>query len=156
MPEFYTVKLGDTLVSIAHAKGFRSWETIYNHAKNAGLQESHSTPGELFVGDQIYIPDKQAKSVECETGKKQTFIAKSLKAWIRLVLEDEAGQPYARKKYRIVASGKTFDGLTGEDGAVNQAVPPQTRQAELTLWPDETTPQKTLVWSFNLGAVEQA
>lgn len=156
MAETYTVKAGDTIVSIAYAKGFRSWETIYNHEKNAALRETHSIPGELFAGEQLFIPDKQTKTVECETGKKQTFTLKTLKAYVRLLLEDEEGQPYARKKYRVTAGGQTFEGFTDEAGLVNQAVPPQTRQAELTLWLDSADPKNTLVWSFNLGAVNQA
>ena len=42
--ETYEILEGDTLLSIAHEKGFRSWETIWEHEKNAELRKKRSDP----------------------------------------------------------------------------------------------------------------
>lgn len=164
MATTYTVQAGDTLAGIAFDHGFRSWETIYNHPQNAALRARRPNPSELYVGDQIYIPDKTTRTVELrafgpndDPGRKYAFVLKTLKTYISLYLEDEDGAPYANKDYEvtIVAGDKeeTYTGTTGADGLLAQSVAPKARSCVITLWPDKTGhPAETVTWTFELGA----
>jgi hypothetical protein len=53
----YTVQHSDTLSSIAHMHGFRSWETIYDHPDNAGFRRWRPNRNLIFPGDIINIPE---------------------------------------------------------------------------------------------------
>jgi LysM domain len=58
MPSNYKVRQGDHLSDIATALGFSSYETIWNHPKNAKLKQKRVNPNVLFPGDTLFIPDK--------------------------------------------------------------------------------------------------
>lgn len=160
MSKMYTVQTGDTLFSIAFQEGFRSWETIYNDAQNETLWNQRPD-GTLVVGDQIFIPDKQPKTVtvqafsaDADPTSKITFVLKSLTLPIQLYLQDEEDEPYSQKKYKVEAEGQTFEGTTDEAGGLSQQLPPTTNTFTVTLWPDETNLQDSRVWEFQLGATE--
>ncbi|MCC6528453.1 MAG: type VI secretion system tip protein VgrG, partial [Polyangiaceae bacterium] len=53
---------------------------------------------------------------------------------VDLTLLDELREPYAGKRYLLVAGGRTFKGATDAQGRVRQEVPPGTASASLTLW----------------------
>jgi hypothetical protein len=55
-PKPYSVRPGDSLVSIARQAGFHSWADIYNNPANANLRARRPDPNQLKPGDQIMIP----------------------------------------------------------------------------------------------------
>jgi hypothetical protein len=164
MATTYTVQAGDTLPGIAFDHGFRSWETIYNHSQNEVLRQKRPNPGELYVGDQVYIPDKEPKTVQLQAfgpnddpAKKYTFTLKTLKTHISLYLEDEEGDPYANADYEVkVTVGdaeESYTGVTNEEGLLAQAVSPKAKSCVVTLWPDKANvPAETVTWTFEFGA----
>lgn len=165
MATTYTVQAGDTLPGIAFDHGFRSWETIYDHPQNETLRRQRPNPGELYVGDQIYIPDKQAKTVQIEAfgpnddpTKKYIFTLKTLKTHISLYLEDEEGDPYTNADYEVkVTVGdveESYTGVTNEEGLLAQAVSPGANSCVVILWPDKANnPAETVTWEFEFGAI---
>lgn len=172
MTKTYSVQAGDTLISIAFHEGFRTWETIWNHPQNQALRDMRSDPTGLYVGDEIFIPDKVPKSISIKTFDKtdksdksdkstaqnQNYIfqVKSLNVYLSLVLEDDNGEPYRGKKYRISGNTQTIataiTGRTDQNGFFSAALPPETQNAELTLWKSDTDETQTVIWNFKFGA----
>lgn len=124
MPKPYQVKQGDTLLSIAEAFGFRTWEGIWNHESNARLRETRQDPQVLAPGDVVNIPEKKPKSVKVATLQKHTFKAKVIKSVFRTAVVDETGKPLANKRYSVTVGEKKKSGTTDEKGMVELEVPP--------------------------------
>ena len=57
----YTVVQGDCLASIAASHRFADWRTIYDHPKNAQFKKKRSNPNIIQPGDELFIPEKEAK-----------------------------------------------------------------------------------------------
>jgi hypothetical protein len=164
MAKTYSVKTGDTLISVAFSEGFRTWETIWNHPQNQALRETRPDPSLLYAGDELYIPDKTPKSISIKTfdsssdqNQKYTFQVKSLKIYLSLTLEDENGDAYRNKQYQISGNSQIskalIKGQTDAKGFFSAALPPDTTIAELTLWKSDTDTAQTAIWQFSFGAV---
>ena len=91
MGQTYIVKEGDTLTRIAHNHGFRSWQAIYEHDRNAELRELRPNPNVLYPGDRVYLPKRELKTVKEEAGARHSFRLKRLAAKFRVVVADEDG-----------------------------------------------------------------
>ena len=154
MAENYEVKQGDTIISIAHQKGFRNWETIWDHEKNTMLRNRRKNPQILFPGDEVFIPEKTPKEHTCDTNKRHTFIVPTLVTHLRVVLEDENGNPYAGKEYTLTVDKKDYHGKTDSTGLVEQQIPADAKEAELTLWPDEADRSQVLSWTLQIGHLD--
>ncbi|HZV00718.1 MAG TPA: peptidoglycan-binding protein [Planctomycetota bacterium] len=153
MGKTHNVAEGDTLASIAEKYGFRSWRTIYDHPDNASLRSKRPNPMVLAAGDTVAIPDKRVREVVCETNKRHTFKLKALKVTVNLQLTNPDGVPYAKKKYRLVIDGKSYEGETTDDGHVIQEVPPSAKKGELTLWKSDTNTNDQITWNLSLGTL---
>lgn len=180
MPKNHTVQTGETLLSIAHVEGFRSWETLWNHPENETLRSQRTDPDDLYIGDNVFIPDKAQKSVtitavtavqspsepDAELGSEEnvgepdyTFVAKTLKSYLSLSLEDDSGQPYKNKPYQIDVTlpdgSQSIDGTTDADGRLNTTLHPEARSLDIMLWPESDTSAEPVTWSFQLGATDE-
>jgi hypothetical protein len=163
MAKIYSVQAGETLVGIAFNEGFRTWETLWEHPRNAALRTQRSDPNTLYVGDEIFIPDKIPKSVTVKTLNASSnpgvykFQAKRLNLYLSLTLEDENGDPYDTKHYKISANtptgATTVEGTTDAEGFFSAALPPTTQTIELTLWKVDQQDSQKVVWNFTLGAI---
>ncbi len=153
MSEQYTVKQGDTLLSIAHAHGFRSWEAIWKDAGNDALRKKRTDPQVLAAGDVLVIPDKLGKSVKVATLKKHTFTAKSLKAYFRTSLVDEAGKPLANKRFTLSIGDKKRTGSTDEKGVVELEIPPKAADGTLEVDLGDSSGKK-LTFHLRLGHLD--
>jgi hypothetical protein len=89
----HVVKQGEHLSLIAESYGFVSSDTIWMHPDNADLRELRSSPNVLFAGDELAIPDKQQKQVECSTGSLHRFVLDESEVRLRLRFLDLARQP---------------------------------------------------------------
>lgn len=155
MAETHQVAQGDTMVSIAFKYGFASWERIYNHADNEQLRTLRPDPLTLYPGDEVVIPDKEPEPFSRHSGERHTFCKKSPPAWLRMILEDDEGVPYAAKEYQIEIDGVKGDKKrTGPDGGIEEQVPPNAREGLLELWPDDDDPENILVWELMLGHLD--
>jgi hypothetical protein len=146
----YTVQDGDTLVTIAHAHGFRDWAPIWNHADNATLRAERRNPMVLAPGDTVMIPDKQTLSATCETNKKHRFVVKALTAHFKFNVRDSEGQPVAAAPYTLVVGEKTFEGSTGDGGVIEHEVPHDARTARLTVEIDGAE----VAWTLDVGGLQ--
>ncbi len=140
MPTTHKVQAGETISGIAYKYGFGTWQTIYDHESNAALKARKPDPKDLAPPDELVIPDKRSKTVECETGKEHVFTLKTLGVLVQFVLTDDDGLPNPGIRYELIAAGETFQGVTGDDGLVRQRVSPDAQSAEMTIWlsDDET------------------
>lgn len=149
----YTVRQGDTMISIAHAHGYRDWEVIWQHASNAGLREQRADPQVLVPGDVVHVPEKTPKEVEVETNLRHAFVAKVLTARFEAVLRDETGKPLTNCRYHLGVEGQTRQGYTDDEARVGIDLPPDARRGVLKVW--VTTPtSRTLTWNLQLGSLE--
>jgi len=132
MPHVHAVAQGEHIATIAAAYGFGSYEPIWNHARNAELKKLRSDPFVLFPGDQLFIPDPQAKSFSAATGQRHQVVVKAGKVKVRVQLHDSLGSPLANEPCKL-AIGPAEQALqTDGDGFVEFAVRPTDRKAELT------------------------
>ena len=55
MAKTHTVQRGETIVDIAMKNGFRTWETVWQHAANDALRKQRQNPHVLAPGDTLFI-----------------------------------------------------------------------------------------------------
>lgn len=126
---------GECLASIAKQHGFATWKALYDHPDNAELKKKRQNPNVLHPGDRVVIPDKEAKEVECATGKVHSFKVKQPTSVVRITLKNAAGEALADKRYEIVVNGQTLSGTTDGSGKLEHAVPDDATSGELRVWP---------------------
>jgi hypothetical protein len=146
--ETVKVQEGDTLVSIAHAKGFRSWEVIYLHPANEALRKKRPDPEQLMPGDEVVIPEKKPKEFTLEVNKRHELVVKTLKAHLRLRVGDDEG-PYGNCRFTVNAGGKVIDGKTDETGLIDIVVPAAAKEGTLRVWPLGRA--DSVDWTLQLG-----
>jgi len=138
----HTVAQGECINSIAHQYGF-FWETLWNHPQNAQLKQSRKDPGILLPGDQVFIPERVPKTETRATGQMHRFRLKGVPALCRLQLF-EGEEPRANQRYEMIVGGKVLTGTTDAKGVLTQSIPPDAREAQLTVGPDQA--QFTIVF----------
>ena len=183
MAKTIDVKEGDTFVGLAYEHLFSDWQTIYNHPENEKLRnegKQSTDPNQLYVGDQVYLPNKTPRTVQIQAfgpeddraTKQYTFVVQSAKFALSLFLEDDDGRPYAYKRYKLrvldkdgtelAGKGKDANGLdidlyagiTNEFGQIVKAVSPRARSCEITLWPDNDNQDDVCKWTVTFtGAI---
>ena len=79
MAGMHTVEQGESLATIAKRNGLQSWQTIWDHPKNADLRSRRPKPELIHPGDQVYVPDKEHKDAPAKTETKNEFVAKVAK-----------------------------------------------------------------------------
>lgn len=156
MSETYAVKQGDTLISIAHDKGFRTWQTIWEHPDNAKLREQRKDPQVLAEGDSVVIPDKKPRDFTIETNKRHSFTVRALRARFRTIVKNDKGKPLAGKRFELEIEGPnlapmTLGGLTGETGVIELEVHPKATTGTLKVW---TKQDRVLTWKLQLGKLD--
>src|SRR5215813_2893248 len=121
----HTVKQGDTLISIAAEHGFSSWETIWMDPQNQSLREKRKDPQVLAEGDSVFVPEKKTRIVHLETDKKHQFVVPKIKAFCRVVLRDDEGQPMANRRFQLEVGDKINNGTTDRSGVAELRVDPK-------------------------------
>ena len=154
MPIEHTVQQGDCLSSIAKQYGFADWSTIYNYDLNSGFRKLRPNPNILSPGDRLYIPDKTVKSEPSETAKVHTFQLTTKETRLRLVVRDIDGQPLGGKKYKLIVAGATHEGVLPDSALLDQPIPPDALEGELTVWADESYPEYPDTWTLKLGHLD--
>ena len=149
MPRQYVVKQGDCISSLAADFGFLP-DTIWNDSGNADLQATREKLGILFPGDVVIIPDIRLRAEECQTDQKHVFELKGRTEKFRLILLDERDLPRENVEYTLVVAGRTFHGVTGDDGLLEETIRANARQGKLLLRDGITTESYTL----NLGHLD--
>lgn len=139
----YTVQQGDTIVKIAKAHGFRRWETIWEDSANAALRKKRANPRVLEPGDVLVIPEIEQKVESCATENHHVFEVPVLNEMLRIQVHEARDSPMARKEYVLVVDGKEYEGTTGDDGLIEQAIPAESSTGELRI--------DGSVWTLDIG-----
>lgn len=134
MPTKHTVVQGETIYSISQANGFRDWRVVWDDPANATLKSQRPDPGVLNPGDELTIPDRSPKTVDCKTSANYKFTVKATRVFFSTVLKDPYGQPYTNSKYKLVVDGMTFQGTTDGTGKLSESVPTAAKEAQVTVY----------------------
>lgn len=150
MAGYYTVKQGDYLSKIAADNGFPDYTTIWNDPNNADLKAQRKNPNVLYPGDQVYIPDKQAKNYSKPTDKQHTFKSKTSTLKLRLKLAKFYSRPIANTPCDFYAGGNMVKVTSDANGIVEQTIPKTAQDAKLTVHQQITVNGQTLPDDFDL------
>lgn len=131
MPERHVVQPGDCIESIALQYGFFA-DSLWEHPENAELRRLRSDPHVLLPGDVVHVPDLQVKTAEAGTGRRHVFRRRGVPAKFRVVLEAD-GRPRPDLEYELRVDGRVFRGRTGPAGEIEHWIPPNAREAELSV-----------------------
>ncbi|MCK4823593.1 peptidoglycan-binding protein [bacterium] len=127
----HTVKQGECISSIANKYGF-FWETLWNLSENTELKQKRKEPNILHPGDEVFIPEKEAKTESCATEQQHRFRKKGLPAKLRIrILHNN--EPVGEAEYALAVEGKHYEGQTDADGWIEQPIPPDAREGTLLL-----------------------
>jgi N-acetylmuramoyl-L-alanine amidase len=156
MPTEHTVVQGECLSSIARKFNFADWRTIYNHGLNGDFRSKRQNPDILLPGDQLTIPDKTVKTEMCETTRVHTFRVARKQTRLRLIVRDIDGQLLAGKRYKLTVAGAAYEGVLPDDALLDERIPADAADGELTVWADESFPEYADTWKLKLGHIDPA
>lgn len=103
----HTVVQGEHIAGIAAQHGFRDFRTIWNHPRNAALKEERKNPNVLFPGDQVFIPDREARDEARPTDARHRFVLAVQGLQLRVKVIDLRDQPVERTAFFRLGSGDT-------------------------------------------------
>ena len=118
----YNVQQGDHLSSIAKRFGFRDYKTIWDDGNNADLKQLRGDPNVLFPGDQLFIPDRDAKTESRSTGSTHKFNVPTSKLELRIVTHDINDEAVANEQCTLQVEADVFKLQTDADGMVDQKI----------------------------------
>lgn len=130
------VRSGDSILSIATAAGLLP-ETVWNDPANGALKEARKDGEVLLPGDRLTVMKVRPKGVGCATGRRHVFRRKLVPATITLYVQDEEGTPFAAKRYELAIDETQLSGTTGDDGKIDAAIEPRSREGVLKVWIEE-------------------
>src|SRR5262249_19800236 len=104
----HIVQQGEHLTGIAHKYGFYDYQTIWGDAQNEALRKERPNPHVLYPGDEVYIPEKAAKSVSIPTGQAHRFKLKGRPLKLRLAVQDWNGNPIKNTPCTLVVEQQTY------------------------------------------------
>lgn len=131
MAEQHVVEQGESIVTIAHAHGFRTGRPIWDSPANAELRARRRDPHILRPGDVVVIPDKGLRTVSCTTSTVNRFVLEQLVRPLRVRAQDAAGVPLDFQPWELDVAGTTLKGETDESGGVEAELPLDAREATL-------------------------
>ena len=156
MPATHIVRKGECLSSIAAHYGLSSWQKIYDHPRNAAFRKKRPNPNLIYVGDALFIPDKDSRITYCPTGQTTQFRVRVPKTWFNMCIQDEAKQPIAEARYCLVLDNHAavIDGETDGKGWIRAEIPAWAEFGQLTLWPHGDDGEAVLTWKVRLGHLD--
>lgn len=154
MAKTHTIARGESIVDIALKNGFRTWETIWNHAGNAGLRRKRPNPHVLAQGDELHIPDKEVEYRSCATNEKHIFRVKAIREYLQQTLLDEEGKPLAGLDYELTAGDKVYRRKTDSTGSLREEVPVDAKTATLKVWRRSGDESSVMKWEIRLAHLE--
>lgn len=152
---YYQAQKGDCFSSLAKQFGFVDYQTIFNHPQNSALKEQRKNPNILYPGDQVFIPDPELRQVSRPVDQKHQFILKIKPAMLRIRLENNDHQAYAKVRYRLTIDTKKIEGRTDGDGMIEQPIPPDATAGQLDVWYQDSAPEDAKVTTqLSLGDLD--
>lgn len=126
------IAAGDSVARLAGAAGVAP-DTVWSHPDNARLKARRDHMDVLAVGDVLTVPEPEAKTQQCATGKRHRFRRHGVPMRFTLQLLDEAGQPRKGRPFRLEVDGTPQEGSTDGDGVVQVYLPTAARQGVLVV-----------------------
>jgi len=127
----YTITQGDHLSGIAQKFGFANFETIWNHGNNQALKNKRKDPHVLYPGDQLFIPDRNMKTVSVPTTKVHRFRTTSKPLLLRIALKDFDDKPIANTPCELDVEGKVQKLTTDGKGQIEAKIPKTAQKGTL-------------------------
>jgi hypothetical protein len=131
VPTDHVVQQGEHLSQLAEQYGFRDYETIWNHPKNAKLKQLRDSPNVLSPGDVVHVPDKEQRREARPTGKRHTFEVRGTPLMLRLALKDFGNEPLANTKCVLTFGGASMPLTTDAKGRIEVPISPTVKDATL-------------------------
>lgn len=129
--QWYTIREGDWIMSLAHRFGLPNWQKIWNDPQNAELRAKRIHPNILQPGDLVFIPPIVRKIDSGATEMRHRFRKPKPRAMIRLVIEDGQKKPLAGAIYVLKIKDQIIRGVTDESGKIEHEVPFDAGRCEL-------------------------
>ena len=128
---WHQVIAGECISSLAEQYGFTP-ERLWEDDANASLRDQRGDANILAPGDRVFIPERDAKTIECATDQRHRFVRHGVPAKLSLRLVDDGeglgGRPFVAK-----VGGKTIEGTSDGDGRVELWIPPRAAKVELVV-----------------------
>lgn len=158
MPQ-HTVQQGEWLAKIAARYGFADVRKVYDHADNAEFRRKRPDPNVIYPGDQLAIPERERKDVDAPNEKRHTFRKLAPPQVLRAVARTPEGEVLAGKPFRLIVRDDSVvvidkEGTTDGQGIVEEKVPPKSREAALSVWPDDDTSKTPLRWKLRIAHLD--
>lgn len=147
--QFISVSQGDSAESIAADNGLLL-DTVWQHPNNQTLRQLRKDPHVLLPGDQLFVPDAQAKHVTKGTDQTHKFVRKGIPSKLHLVLLADDQTPITDQPYVLTIDGDIFQGRTGSSGVVEHSISPGAKSGKLIVG----TGQQQKIYSLSLGALD--
>ena len=125
------IKSGDCVDQIAEKYGFLP-ETVWDHPKNSKLKGLRKDRNILLPGDELFVPEKEIKSIPVPSGAKHPFIHKAVLAKFKLQLKKN-GEPRAGLAYTLHIDTATFSGKTDGSGWIEHVIAPGAKEGKVIL-----------------------
>jgi hypothetical protein len=154
MPIEHTVEQGDCLANVAQQYGFADWRTIYDHDLNGDLRNARPDPNVLLPGDRLVIPDKRDRTETGQTAMVHTYRVMRKETRLRVVVRDIDGSLLSGKRYRLKVEDAVYEGTLGEDALLDQIIPADALDGELTVWADDDIADYQDTWMLKLGHMD--
>ncbi len=129
----FSVSPGDCFASIAKAKGFFNYHTLYDHADNAALKARRPNPNQLMEDDVVKVPDKRLKSIYLTLDGTKKFVVDVRSTRLRLLLTDSKKAPLAPANCSITVGSAKFSTTALAGGLVEMTIDPEEKTGELVL-----------------------
>ena len=123
---------GDCIESIAAANGL-FWETIWNDPRNQALRSVRKDRNLLLPGDRVFVPERRLKEESCPAEARHRFRRKGVPSRLRLILQDDEGNPRDGESYVLEVDGRLIRGKTDAKGLLQQPIPPTARRGRLII-----------------------
>jgi len=153
MPITYTVKEGETFGQIALQHGFTDWSALYDHPDNAHFKEQRPDPRLVYPGDEIVIPEKVTKTEPVQENVLNVFVVSGAKPYLNLkLIEDVDGTVLADKPYVLTYGEKEVKGTLDDQGKLSEKLPPNVKDAMLTVILEAEPKEVALKWKIMTDA----
>jgi putative peptidoglycan binding protein len=133
MGHYHTVQPGEHAARVATHYGFGDADTVWKHPHNAELRQQRGTPDVLQPGDQLYIPDRETRTVKGATEQRHRFTVTVQRARIRIVLENVLGEPLRSVPCELHIGKDTIPLTSNAHGIVEHQIPIAAEVAELVV-----------------------
>jgi N-acetylmuramoyl-L-alanine amidase len=131
MPKIHVTQQGEHISGLAEKFGFGDYRTIWDHPQNADLKKRRQNPNVLFPGDQVFIPDKEMKTVDAATGKKHVLKIVVQKLTLRVVLRTIDDEPMSGVSCELEVMSKKETLVADDQGLIKKAISKQAHDGDL-------------------------